>query len=81
MEVSRGFLSFSKATSGETQPSKPCAGFSTEVTLRAKEIKFRANGLGVWRGSTAGDKPPCVLCGAPAPALCLSWRWGWGGFL
>lgn len=30
MGISRGFLSFSKATSGETQPSKPCAGFSTE---------------------------------------------------
>lgn len=80
MKVGRGFLSPSWATAGETQPLKPCAGFSTEVTLRAKEIKFRANGLGVGESPPKTSRPACCVgpqlgCG---PELV---RWGWGGLL
>jgi hypothetical protein len=67
MRVGRGFLSPSTVTAGKTQPSKPCAGFSIEVTVRARDqVSGKWLAGGGERGRRGlGDKLLSVLCGAP----------------
>lgn len=72
----RGFPSPSGATAGESQPDALHSLLHDEVTPRAKEIKFRANGL------LGGEAPPetsCpVCCVGPQPCSGLSCRGGGG---
>lgn len=67
MTVGRGFLSPSGATAGETQPSKPQRASPAEVTLRAREIEFRANGLGGAGAPPETGRPVC--CAGPRLAV------------
>lgn len=59
MRVGRGVPELPVATAGETQPSKPVG-----VILRARGIKFRANGLGAEK--LHGRRLLPVVVGAPA---------------
>lgn len=53
-------------------------GFSSGVILRAKGIKFRANGLGAEKLYYRRHAAPCGAPAAQGHRAELDRRWGWG---